>query len=173
MRLFFCIDPPAALQRQINTLCPRLKGVRPTPPEQLHLTLLFLGEQPDDILAEVTQPLQELSFAPMEVEFDTVGHFRSGVIWLGIKPNPPLIRLQKKLHNLLSQQGFQLEQRKFKPHITLARCKTRLTPHLMQSFTQAFEEQHFCFRTDHLLLKSSELTEKGAIHRTEAEWLAG
>ena len=106
MRLFFCIDPPASLQRQINSLCPRLKRVRPTSAEQLHITLLFLGDQPDGILSEVAELLQELTFAPMEVEFDTVGHFRSGVIWLGIKPNPPVISLQKKTLQPVKPAGF-------------------------------------------------------------------
>lgn len=164
------LDPPKKLQHQILQLCPVSKNTRILKADQIHLTLLFLGEQPDNIIPEIAEALETLHFNSFAIELGDTGHFRSGVIWLGIKHNTALLNLEKNIAILLQQQGISFDHRRFSPHITLARSKRHLKAYLLQQYHQAFHEQRFGFRADKLLLKSSLLTSKGAIHRIEAEW---
>jgi len=173
MRLFFSLDPTPELQAKIADLRPIFKNVRLMPKDQLHLTLLFLGDQSSQILHEMPEALESLIFGPLTIELSEIGHFRSGVIWLGIKPNPKLFRLQKQLSNALQRYGVKFQHRRYTPHLTLARTKqlkpSQLTT-ILNQYNQAFSEHPLSFNTHCIFLKSSQLTNKGAIHRIEAEW---
>jgi len=170
MRLFMSLDPPKKLQHQILKLCPVNKLTRILKADQIHLTLLFLGEQPDSIIPEISEALETLHFNSFAIELGDTGHFRSGVIWLGVKHNTALLNLQKNIAILLQQQGISFDHRRFCPHITLARSKRHLKARLLEQYHQVFHNQRFEFRAERLLLKSSLLTPKGASHRIEAEW---
>lgn len=164
------LDPPKKIQHQILQLCPVNKFTRILKADQIHLTLLFLGEQQDGIIPEIAEALETLHFNSFSIELGDTGHFKSGVIWLGVKHNTALLNLQKNIAILLQQQGICFDHRRFSPHITLARSKRHLKACLLQQYHQAFHEQRFGFRVEKLLLKSSLLTPEGASHRIEAEW---
>ncbi len=171
MRLFFSIDPPDTLQQQVTRQCPQIKGTKLTPTHQLHLTLLFMGEQPDQTVTEIAAALNTLKVTPFTLTTDRIGHFNSGIIWLGLKPCRLLLQLQKQLCHRLRQQGLTFEQRKFIPHITLARTKQRVTSKLLQEFITAFAGPGLHFPCDRIYLKSSQLNAAGAHHQIEAEFL--
>ncbi len=126
MRLFCAIalDRPhrSALARLQDTL--RRAGVtgRWTEPEQLHLTLAFLGEQPDARRAAAA--LEETEGRAFPLAFGGLGRFvrRGGdVLYLAVPPRPALLGLQRSLTEALLRQGIGLEARPYRPHITLAR----------------------------------------------------
>lgn len=127
MRLFIAINFDDATKRKILDLQRRLKELGSgnfSREENLHLTLVFLGETPPSRVGEIQQAMENVTASPMELTFDSVGRFRrdrGDIYWLGIAGNPELMRLQGQLSDNLRQAGFALENRRYSPHITLAR----------------------------------------------------
>lgn len=171
MRLFLAIDLPEEVQFEIETLfLKELKEVRWTPSYQLHITLVFIGDQPCVSIDEIIEQVAEIDVPPFLLEFKGVGYFKSGIIWLSVTPCSTLLQLEKKLKTKLYDLGLQLENRKFKPHITLGRCK-KVTAELMSKVSHAALgfEQHMT--VEKFQLKSSYLSSKGAEYSTEAEFI--
>ena len=123
-RLFFALWPDAAaaeaLERIARELAPRLGG-KPVPQAKIHLTLAFLGEVPAErIAAAAAERVDGRAFA---MAVDCVGAFRGArVAWAGCaRPPAELLNLQSRLAARLREGGFDLEERAFTPHLTLAR----------------------------------------------------
>ena len=101
----------------------RDNGVRGnfTLPENLHLTLAFIGEtdRVDDIKAAV----KEVVFEPFEIKTGRLGCFngRSKVIWLGIDSEKKLKAITAELRKNLDIRGIDYAKGRFQPHITLVR----------------------------------------------------
>lgn len=94
-----------------------------TRPENLHLTLAFLGEVPADQIDTVKQAMDALTVHDMKLNFNHIGCFRkdSELWWIGIDNNPTLTGLQRALIRNLKEVGLRPDDKKFRPHITLAR----------------------------------------------------
>ncbi len=131
MRLFVAIHPDTATQTWLAEAQARLRkalgrdahGLRWVLPDQVHLTLVFLGELPD--AASVVELLKPCRFAPMELAVGGVGVFpkerRPAVLWAGIsEASGALARLQGELSAALSPL-VEPDRRRFEPHLTLAR----------------------------------------------------
>ncbi|QPC30568.1 RNA 2',3'-cyclic phosphodiesterase [Caldimonas thermodepolymerans] len=123
-RLFFALWPDAATRAewvacQQDWAWP--EGAHLTPQDQLHLTLHFLGRVPRDRLPALQQQAQ-VPFKPFELCLDRAGTWPSGIAWLQPSVLPePLLALHRELGTLLQGQGFELEDRRYRPHVTLAR----------------------------------------------------
>ena len=89
------------------------------PPENLHLTLAFIGELPEP--EPVLDVIGTVSFRAFPVTLDGVGVFSSGVLWAGIRPSEPLELLVKRLRHGLAEAGIPFDRQAFRPHITLLR----------------------------------------------------
>ena len=126
MRLFIAIgldDPVKDLlcraQRQLKR---QALGGRFSRRESLHLTLAFLGEAPDIRRAAIA--LDQIQAAPFSLAVQGLGYFPSAegqTWWMGTAPCPPLAALHRQLCRQLRAQGFSLEDRPFRPHLTLGR----------------------------------------------------
>lgn len=126
MRLFIALPVTRRCREQIWGLSQRLQKWDPQArwerPEKLHLTLAFLGEQPDERAA--CEALSRVSGREFALTFSHLGRFpgeRGDVIFLRPQQSPPLMKMQKQLAQQLAQEGIFLEKRPFSPHITLAR----------------------------------------------------
>ena len=132
MRLFIAINFDEEAKRNILTVQQRLRELGPgnfSRPENLHLTLAFLGEVAPERVVAVQSAIDLTVVRPMILAFDHVGCFKrdgSDVWWFGLGENNLLTSLQKDLSAHLSDAGFHLESRRFLPHMTLAR-EVRLT----------------------------------------------
>jgi len=177
-RLFVAIDPPPEIREQLTTICCGLPDARWVPPEQLHLTLCFIGEVSGAAFLDVKEALAEIKTAPFALRLQGVGFFpprgQPRVVWAGIATSEPLAILQRKITTRLFALGLEPENRKFSPHLTLARLNQ--TP---PSKVGRYLEEHGLFATaefvvDRFLLYSSVLGRKGASHTVE-QWygLAG
>jgi len=99
------------------------------PPENLHVTLVFLGEidrtQADAAGAAVVDAVSGMR--PWTVAWGTVGAFpsrtRPRVLWLGLQDETATRAVQAVLSVALSRRGIALEERVFRPHLTLARVR--------------------------------------------------
>ncbi|MBC8536353.1 RNA 2',3'-cyclic phosphodiesterase [Feifania hominis] len=93
-----------------------------TPRENLHLTLVFLGET--DRADAARRALRSVEGAPFPLTFGAAGRFRrdgGDIWWLGVEPCAPLLAIQRRLAQAFRGEGFELERRAYRPHLTLGR----------------------------------------------------
>ena len=106
-------------------------NAKPIEPYNLHFTLQFLGEIPEEIVEKVIVSLNSVKFSRFMVNFKDVGVFPKlkspRVIWVGTDENGgnSLIELAKKVENVLTPLGFSIDK-PFKPHITVFRIKNKI-----------------------------------------------
>jgi len=169
-RIFIAIDLPDNIRHGLTGLGGSLPRVRTVPPDQLHLTLKFIGEVEGGKLLDIKECLQETAQKNKKfaIRLKEVGVFppRSTprVLWAGVKPKEPVAILRNQIESTLKKIGIPGEKRKFSPHITLARLKN-CPIHRLQQFLVAnsfLESPEFC--VNGFSLYSSRLTTKGAIH---------
>jgi 2'-5' RNA ligase len=108
------------------------KSVRWVRPENIHLTVKFLGDQTPSAIRDISAALQEVAsgLQPFEIKIGPTGIFpslkRPRVLWIGTKGNNEAIR---RMHGLveeaLSHVGIEKDDRPFSPHITIGRIKGR------------------------------------------------
>ncbi|MDR1764885.1 MAG: RNA 2',3'-cyclic phosphodiesterase [Lachnospiraceae bacterium] len=125
MRLFVAINFNADTRSRLLALRDELRGKSErgnfSAPENLHLTLAFLGECDGKQLAAAKNVVPETVFAPFDIAVERIGNFRGDLWWAGLREDKPLLALQRDVSDRLSAAGFTLERRKFSPHITLGR----------------------------------------------------
>lgn len=132
-RLFFALWPEDELRTRIVRATRaevRGTGGKPTPPENLHMTLHFLGPTPVDFIAPLIERVAALPLNPFEVTLNQYGYWqRARTLWLGIRETPPeLAELARDLGRISHELGLPRQRRAFIPHMTLARKVNRLTP---------------------------------------------
>lgn len=134
LRLFVGLPLPADLREAAGRLLADLrraapKGVAWSAPENLHVTLKFLGAVEADRLAEMKAAAASVAEgAPaFETEVAGLGAFpnakRPRVIWLGCGEAPELRALERRAEDAFAALGFAREERPFHPHVTLGRVK--------------------------------------------------
>ena len=136
MRLFVAILFSEKVKDQLLGEIDRLRRAaergRFTRRENLHMTLAFLGEVPPTKVPKIRAAMDEIGAhsGALTLKFAGLGRFkgRSGdLIFLGTDGGRALTELQKRLSDALKAAGFTLEDRAFRPHITLGR-EVRLNP---------------------------------------------
>lgn len=154
-----------------DSLASSQKDVSWVRPGSIHLTLKFLGdietEQVDTVAAALSGASAGVKAFTLKAE--GVGGFPNlkspRVIWVGIRENPELIRLQKNIDERLFESGFEKDDRPFHPHLTLARVKT---PGAGLELGKRVEESKVDidvdFKADYFVLFRSVLSPKGAEH---------
>jgi len=125
-RLFFALWPDAALRESVAAAThdlARCGGGRPQTPEQLHLTLIFLGSVPEARIDAASSAAGEVGGAPFVVDLDRLEYWaRPRVLCLTTSRTPPhLLGLVESLATALRARGFEVERRPFRAHLTLAR----------------------------------------------------
>ena len=137
-RLFVAVEPSDAVRRRLGALRKELERaagrhaaeVRWVAPENVHLTLQFLGAVPEERVAPVEQALAEAArtSAPLQLELHGAGAFpsarRARVLWAGVRGEvAPLASLVTELGRRLAPLGYPPEERPFSPHLTLGRAR--------------------------------------------------
>ncbi len=130
VRLFFAVELPSEVQAALGRLNPNdaSRDYRWSDPSLLHVTLAFLGQQPEERLDTLRRVGSEAAAASRAgvLKLGQPGSFGSRnaprVLWIGLDGDLTALQaLQSKLDVGLTDAGFQLEARAFTPHITLAR----------------------------------------------------
>ncbi len=176
IRAFIGIDAPVSLRNTIADLQRdlRVPGVRVRweKPENFHVTMKFLGDTTREILEEMAEALREkVSRVPvLAFQADTIGAFpsrsRPRVIWLGSSAAPDeIFSLQRTIEEEAAKFGFEPEQRRFHPHITLGRVKDRDGLEDLISTLKQCTFTSFSMTLEAVSLKQSTLTPEGAMHK--------
>jgi 2'-5' RNA ligase len=127
MRLFVGIPLPEDVRARLGELKGGLLGARWVEPENLHLSLRFIGEVPGGDEADIDEALATIEAPGFPLALSELGFFdrrrRVHAVWAGIGMSEPMVRLRAKVEQALVRLGHEPEHRKFKPHVTLARMK--------------------------------------------------
>ncbi len=123
-RMFLALWPPESVRTALCSLMQEwdwAEGARRYAPQDLHLTLHFLGAVPDVRLPELRDEFA-LAFEPFDLTLDAAGLWPRGLAVLGCQEAPqPLLELQRRLGPAVQRLHLPLELRGFRPHVTLAR----------------------------------------------------
>lgn len=122
-KLFFALWPDEGVRQGLVRLQSPVRG-RLIPPEKLHLTMAFLGQQPAEALPVLLDILQATHMPQLQLTLDCYGYFkRPHIAWAGMSLVPEaLLAAQGELMARLEAAGFSAATHgEFKPHVTLAR----------------------------------------------------
>ncbi|MCL2427330.1 MAG: RNA 2',3'-cyclic phosphodiesterase [Oscillospiraceae bacterium] len=142
MRLFIAINFKNEMINRLVALRDELKETssrgRFAQSENLHLTLVFIGECDVEQTAMIKSIMDTITFEPFDLTVDRVGCFKrdSGDIWwAGVRKSDSLLELYENLTSKLQESGFKLEKYKYSPHITLGRnVVTKANPQQIEPF---------------------------------------
>ncbi len=129
MRLFVALDIDHPIRDRLSTFLDGVRGFAPdlnwARPENLHITLKFIGEQRPEKLDSIKHALQPIHSTPFEISFRSYGFFptpkSARVFWVGIASGPQLADLATSVDKSLNSLAIPAETRPFSPHLTLAR----------------------------------------------------
>ena len=174
IRLFIALPLPSKISSKLAILNQTISCARAIPEHQLHLTLRFIGEVDYLQFQEIKAGLSELKHPPFTISVKGVGHFpprgNPKVIWAGIDPQDEVRHLRNRVNKILRQCNVEPKQRKFYPHITLARLKNS-SPQKIKNFLELNSLlQSPPFVIDKCCLFSSQLHHDGAKHTIENEY---
>jgi len=177
MRLFVALSLPDALRARLQGLAAGLPGARWVAPENLHLTLRFIGEVDRQEAEDSDAALAAIRCDSFSLTLAGLGEFGDGrrlrSLWIGAERNEALERLQAKVEQALRRAGLPPEKRKFKPHVTLARFKSHPGGRLEDYFAAHALFRAAPFEVTGFTLYSSYLSHEGAIYTPEEVYPLG
>jgi 2'-5' RNA ligase len=171
-RLFVAVDLPDSTREMLAGLDPHIRGVRWTDPAQMHLTLGFFGDVPDELGVALRERLSAIEFGAFFLPVAGIGIFPAKrapkIIWIGLdKAHPHLFQIHKRVQEAALAAGLEPELRPWHPHITIARCR-EVAPQSVRNFLKANAEfDAGMIRVEAFHLYSSKLTPVGPIHTHE------
>ncbi len=129
MRLFIALDLDESIREKIARFMDGVCGFAPEArwvrPESLHVTLKFVGQWPDERLADMQRTLAGVDAEKFDVNFGDYGFFPGAkaprVFWIGLQSGPRLAALASAIDTKLTSLGVLREKHSYSPHLTLAR----------------------------------------------------
>jgi 2'-5' RNA ligase len=175
-RLFVALRPPPAIRLALTAATDGVPGARWQDDAQLHVTLRFIGEVDRAQAEDVATALSAIVAPTPEVRIDGAGSFdRRGVVdtlWARVVPAAPLTALHHKVDQALRRAGVAPDQRRYLPHVTLARLGRRAVD---PAAIARWLADHAALATPaftmpHLYLYESRLSHDGAHYDVVARW---
>ena len=170
IRLFVALELPEAVRSRLSMLQGGVPGARWSTDEQLHLTLRFIGEVDDHVAHDIDDALAGIHAPAFALELAGVGEFggkNPRALWAGVRASEPLLHLQKKVETALQRIGLPAEERKFSPHVTLARLRSAPHEKIVQFLTHHALFASGPFQVDLFVLFSSHLGSGGSVYHAE------
>ena len=176
MRLFVALEIPSAVRENLVALLRSLGAVSPQTrwvrPDNLHVTVKFIGEVPETKVVAIRIALTGVrSDQPVALDFRGLGFFPNEkhprVLWAGIEASPNLKTLAANIDEGTEKLGILRELRPFSPHLTLARFESHRLPEKLRSAIQENAARDFgSLRTSQFHLIESKLKPSGAEYTT-------
>lgn len=174
LRLFVGLSILQNIATRLAALGGGIPGARWIEPENMHVTLRFIGEVNEAEAEDIDQELARLVARPFHFEISGVDTFGQGrkaqALFAGVTLPPDLELLQGRVEAAVCRAGQPRETRKFKPHVTLARLKNAPADRI-----QAFIEGNNLLRegpitADHFILYESRMSKGGSVYFPLAEY---
>lgn len=175
MRLFVAIELPEEIKAALTTLQQSLREARAdvawAKPDNLHLTLKFLGETPSERIPALGLACVEAAKAnpPFTLTTQGTGFFpdqrRPRIVWAGLSGAvTELEALQQQVEACLAVQGCTPEIKPFRPHLTLGRCKSPRNLPQLATHLNSYKLPALSFTVSELVLMQSQLHPSGSIY---------
>ncbi|MDP4152364.1 MAG: RNA 2',3'-cyclic phosphodiesterase [Bacillota bacterium] len=150
MRLFIAINFNEQTKDSLCGIMEHLKGEKVsgnyTTRDNLHLTLVFIGEVPSSKIIDIEEAINTIDALTFDIKIGGIGTFKQkdgGILWTGITLNDSLISVYNKLTGELEKRGFEIEKRAYKPHLTLCR-RAKMPPEFdIKKYSNTAPEQNF------------------------------
>jgi len=177
IRLFVALPLPVETRNHLQMLTGGLPGAKWVSPENFHLTLRFVGEVENGQADDIDLALSRIDAPGFSINLEGLDWFgtrtRVSTVVVRAERCEPLMHLQRKIESALVRTGLEPEERKFSPHITLARMRAGRPAEV-----QAYCDERAMFKDgpidmDRFVLCSSFLSQSGAIHQPEREYTLG
>ena len=160
------------IQTKLTYTGANLKLVKP---QNIHLTVRFLGNIFPSLVDAIYEEMKQISFAPFDIELRGLGAFpklsHPRVVWVGIRKGAKdLIDVFEQLEPLLRGLGFNPDTKGFSPHLTISRVRTGRNKVRLAELIRELKDYEFgAIKAECLRLKKSDLTPKGPIYTTLKE----
>jgi 2'-5' RNA ligase len=180
LRAFLAAELPPTLQDSIHNATTDLRGalgdglIRWVPPQNVHLTLKFLGDVSTASLDLIEQMMvtEAAQFPAFDVQVDGLGCYpnprRPRVLWVGLKAPAELASLQRGMEAAAARLGYESEERDFSPHLTIGRVRQNASSGDVHKIRTAMESCRVgLLGTAHIAavhLFKSELRPEGSIY---------
>ncbi len=175
-RLFIGIPVPDNLKTVLSGMRTNIPGARWIREDQMHITLKFIGEVDGAVFSDIREGLRDIGFRAFTLRFKGVGYFPRGkrkkgrgirVLWTGVDTSGEIVKLRNVIEKRMYDCGILREQRKFFPHLTLARLKDppeQAVAGFMNTFGDFVSEP---FPVNRFVLYSSLLRPGGPVYTEE------
>lgn len=177
IRLFVGLPLPEAVRERLGALCAGLADVRWVAPENMHVTLRFIGDIDETTAADVHGALSQIRVPAFAIDLVGVGTFGAArkphTLWAGVEKTPALAHLHDKIESAVVRGGLPPEPRRFSPHVTLARLKGAPGPRLAEFMARNGALRMPDLQCDRFVLFSSHLGRNGASYAAEAAYPLG
>ncbi len=176
IRLFVALEIPEQVRSSLFLLQGGVPGARWSNPEQYHLTLRFIGEVDEAVAGDIDDILSSISAPRFTLELAGVGKFGGKLpraLWAGVRPSAELLHLQKKIETAMQRLGHAAEERKFTPHVTLARLRNSPPEKVMDFVAHHGLFASGAFEVNSFALFSSLLGSAGAVYNVERSYNLG
>ncbi len=175
-RLFVGLDIHETLIEDLAYARGGVEGAHWQRDNQLHLTLAFIGDAHRKTKREIEDMLARIHFEPFELSLEGVGMFgkprHPKMLWAGVSDKRPLQHLHDKIASGLDRIDVEIDRRKYKPHVTLARFRRGAEARVGDWLTSNQLLHTRSVRVEKFALFSSERTSEGSFFRHEAEFHA-
>jgi len=179
LRIFICIEVPTSIKQRIEKLQQDLRTLNEpiswTRPDNVHLTLKFLGDVKSSRLPKITAACESAvhGLTEFEIEVTGAGCFPSAraprVFWIGLHDaSSCLKKLHERIEDELAREGFEREGRGFSPHLTIGRARDPRKAGVVAErlIVIGFEPEWFQARK--VIVMRSQLNPKGSIYTPQA-----
>ncbi|HET8728060.1 MAG TPA: RNA 2',3'-cyclic phosphodiesterase [Alphaproteobacteria bacterium] len=175
IRLFTALDLPEAVRDRLAMLQSGVPGARWIRPENLHVTLRFIGEVDEHVAEDLDASLARAAAPGFDLRLSGVGHFgterKPTTLWVGVERSDALQFLHDKVDRALVAAGLTPDDRKFKPHVTLARLRSHARVERVGRWLEANALfQAGPIRIDGFVLYRSHLGSEGSVYEPLVEY---
>jgi 2'-5' RNA ligase len=169
------VEPGGELLRMFTSLKALLgaENIKWVDPANIHLTLAFLGDTEEKRIKILSGMLKKKcnGFGPFDFVLAGLGVFKNfrdpRVLWVGIRSTERLIQLNNIIAEGLKLNGFEIEERQFKPHLTLGRVKSLKDTENLKILLESYRDVQFqTVRINEVILFESILSQTGPIYKS-------
>jgi 2'-5' RNA ligase len=173
LRLFVGVEFPPELKLHLSMLETSIPGARWVDPGNFHLTLRFIGEVDEGVAADIDEALVRVKARRFALQLSGTGIFGGGkprALWVGVERHPDLVALRDRIEQALIRIGLEPEQRKFAPHVTLARLREPALDELGKFLAANAQFRAAPLQVEHFSLIASFPTKAGSIYEDQADY---